>query len=156
MTDEMRTTDEKPLVIEDGKRYVLRNGRITGRLTVTGTGKHQVWSDDDGHVWVFWSEGGTYMRDGTESPWDIIAEYVEAPPAPQSDVLREEVTALSKKMLAIVEENARMRGALTKCDELFSKIDNDWSDPRSDCCEGSDIIAAALSQQANKEQNNAG
>lgn len=78
-------TDE-PLVIEAGKRYVLRNGRITGRLRRADAGMRKVWQDGGGRVWVLWSENGTYMRDGTVSPWDIIAEYFEAPPAPQEPV----------------------------------------------------------------------
>lgn len=36
--------------------------------------------------------------------------------------------------------------ALEKCRALFSEIRNDWTDPRSECCSGWEIIDAAIAK----------
>ena len=38
----------------------------------------------------------------------------------------------------------KLEAALRRCDELFSDIRNDWSDPRSECREGWSVIKEAL------------
>jgi hypothetical protein len=38
----------------------------------------------------------------------------------------------------------KLEAALRRCDELFSDIRNDWSDPRSECREGWSVIKKAL------------
>ena len=49
---------------------------------------------------------------------------------------------------AVIEEAAsrieKLEAALRRCDELFSDIRNDWSDPRSECREGWRVIEEAL------------
>jgi len=38
----------------------------------------------------------------------------------------------------------KLEAALRRCDELFSDIRNDWSDPRSACRKGRSVIEEAL------------
>jgi len=38
----------------------------------------------------------------------------------------------------------KLEAALRRCDELFSDIRNDWSDPRSECREGWSVVKEAL------------
>jgi len=42
------------------------------------------------------------------------------------------------------EREKILKDALKECDRLFSEIRNDWTDPRSECREGWDIIKKAL------------
>ncbi len=46
---------------------------------------------------------------------------------------------------------AKMREALETCSELFSDIRGDWTDPRSECREGQQVIAEALSCDIGRE-----
>jgi len=44
-------------------------------------------------------------------------------------------------------ENARLREALDQCDDLFSAIRGDFTDPRSECRKGAEIIERALAKE---------
>lgn len=63
---------EYPPKLEAGKCYLDRVGDIQGPLTNTG---NAVWPW--GHKGRVWDEKGSYMRDGTTHPKDLVAEYVQ-------------------------------------------------------------------------------
>ncbi len=71
--------------------------------------------------------------------WERGAYYVSIPNYKGGDVVPAETADTLKATIA------QMREALSQCRDLFWDIRNDWSDPRSECHEGSRIIDAALS-----------
>jgi hypothetical protein len=60
--------------LEEGKRYTMRNGEITGPLKLTPTRVYPFFDDDDGYAWM---EDGCRNRDRSESELDIVSEYQE-------------------------------------------------------------------------------
>lgn len=61
----------------------------------------------------------------------------KAGPTPREQELEAQLKQEREAARGLVE-------ALEKCNEVFSNIRNDWTDPRSDCREGWETIDAAL------------
>lgn len=69
--------------LEDGKRYVQRNGAVTGPLVEIHNGEPYPFEERDGSGG--WTRGGRYF--GVEDdPRDLVALYEE--PAPKARMLR--------------------------------------------------------------------
>ena len=63
--------------IQAGKRYVMRNGQVTGEMIWYGHEDYP-WLDADG---LIWTPTGKYWADGSYSKHDIIREYQPDTPA---------------------------------------------------------------------------
>ena len=59
--------------------------------------------------------------------------------------LREQLSTIDAERKADKAALCRARMALQKCGELFGEIRGDWTDPRSECREGWEVIESALS-----------
>ena len=60
------------------------------------------------------------------------------------DVLCNEAVAMASDLRLMQGVIAELVGALEKCYDLFSDIQNNWSDPRSECRAGRDVIVKAI------------
>lgn len=71
-----------PIKLEVGKRYVLRNGLITGPLkeNTKESAPYLFWCDVLG---VSWDASGNYCLSHDNHPRDIISEYIEPQESPQ-------------------------------------------------------------------------
>lgn len=66
----------KPFTIEAGKRYVRRDGTISGIIDLNYNSNYSMdWVFQDGHR--TYRENGTWDYDGLESPRDLMKEYIE-------------------------------------------------------------------------------
>lgn len=68
--------------IEAGKRYVLREGSLTGKLVPRANSKSYCFSCPE--TSRHWMEDGRYVDDHYERPYDVVREYHdETNPAPE-------------------------------------------------------------------------
>jgi len=76
--------EPKPLQIEEGKRYVRRDGEVTQAIERTPrshrySGSHPL--RDSEHGWTYRVDGSFDSKEGELHDFDLIAEYVEPEPA---------------------------------------------------------------------------
>lgn len=63
--------------IEAGKRYVRRDGKISGVIKVHN---NEFYPRFDPRYFIHYTENGMYWKDGKDSRYDLIAEYVPKSP----------------------------------------------------------------------------
>lgn len=68
-----------PITLEVGKRYVLRDGRVTGPLEGTSNADYPLWCNE---LATSWTRSGAYSIGFDREPQDIVAEYIEPPASP--------------------------------------------------------------------------
>lgn len=76
--------------IQAGKRYVMRNGEITGYIKCDAECNHCYWRDDTRN----WQRNGARFYDEEASIYDIIAEYTEPSKATETE---REITRMVKE-----------------------------------------------------------
>lgn len=74
--------------IEPGKFFKLRNGQ-KARIYAVDVGRekiiHGAYCDDNGFMLAWYSDGRT-DRDGIDSVWDIVSEWVEPKPKKRREI----------------------------------------------------------------------
>lgn len=74
MTDSIQ---DKPFTVQAGKRYVRRDGKISGTLVLRKRLVNKNYPfEDDGTPRIYCNNGG-YWESGSTSPLDLISEYIE-------------------------------------------------------------------------------
>ncbi len=61
--------------IREGKRYVTRDGQVTGAVTKTGHGQWRSFVGDG--IARYWQAAGYYLNKFQNHPLDLVAEYRE-------------------------------------------------------------------------------
>lgn len=75
------TTEEK-VRLEEGKRYVLRDGRVTGPMHAKEHRTYNWWAGVEGFI-LSWTDDGKFRAWMDASAQDVVSEYVEAVEEPQ-------------------------------------------------------------------------
>lgn len=124
VTDE--EVPEKPLRIEEGKKYILKNGDIVtiNKVNDEGNTQYPVVGTDESGITMIWTLDGKYDIEEKVDQWDIQQEYHEIEPSSYAteiqigDIWRL-IDDTEVRIITYVEEDERFVGLATKDEEEY-------------------------------------